>query len=158
MAIVLSYPSGALADRFGRKLVIVPSAILTGLSFLCFLRADVRLVHGSPASPGASPAASAGPRHRPTPPTSRRPGMNAAAMSTFRMLAETGYVLGPMVLGLVADVLRRQRRARLDVGVAGRRRLFAWRRRVAPPGPRARVGPQDREHEQDAKGVLFILS
>ena len=28
MAIVLSYPSGALADRFGRKLVIVPATIL----------------------------------------------------------------------------------------------------------------------------------
>ena len=32
------------------------------------------------------------------------PGMNAAAMSSFRMLAETGYVLGPIVLGLIADV------------------------------------------------------
>jgi MFS family permease len=32
-------------------------------------------------------------------------GMNAAAMSTFRMLADLGYVLGPLVLGIVTDLL-----------------------------------------------------
>jgi MFS transporter, DHA1 family, multidrug resistance protein len=32
-------------------------------------------------------------------------GMNAAAMSTFRMLAALGYVLGPIMLGVVTDVL-----------------------------------------------------
>jgi hypothetical protein len=31
--------------------------------------------------------------------------MNAAAMSTFRMLAALGYVLGPIMLGVVTDVL-----------------------------------------------------
>jgi hypothetical protein len=29
--------------------------------------------------------------------------MNAAAMSTFRMLSDLGYVVGPIVLGLAAD-------------------------------------------------------
>jgi MFS-type transporter involved in bile tolerance (Atg22 family) len=31
-------------------------------------------------------------------------GMNAAAMSTFRMLGDAGYVLGPLALGLVTDL------------------------------------------------------
>jgi MFS family permease len=31
------------------------------------------------------------------------PGMNAAAMSLFRMLGDIGYVAGPIGLGLVAD-------------------------------------------------------
>ena len=31
------------------------------------------------------------------------PGMNAAAMSTYRMLADLGYVLGPIALGLITD-------------------------------------------------------
>jgi len=32
------------------------------------------------------------------------PGMNAAAMSAFRMLSDAGYVLGPLVLGAITDV------------------------------------------------------
>lgn len=31
-------------------------------------------------------------------------GMNAAALSTYRMLADMGYVVGPIALGLVADL------------------------------------------------------
>jgi MFS-type transporter involved in bile tolerance (Atg22 family) len=30
--------------------------------------------------------------------------MNAAAMSTFRMMGDAGYVIGPLLLGLIADV------------------------------------------------------
>src|SRR4029077_4176367 len=33
-----------------------------------------------------------------------RPGMNAAVMSTYRMLSDAGYVIGPLVLGIVSDV------------------------------------------------------
>ena len=103
MSIILSYPSGALTDRFGRKPVIVPAVILTGVSFLLFLLAPsfgwfmAACVAWSIAGGigGAAPSAYAA--------DIAPPGMNAAAMSTFRMLAETGYVLGPIVLGLVAD-------------------------------------------------------
>jgi MFS family permease len=31
-------------------------------------------------------------------------GMNAAAMSTYRMLSDLGYVVGPIALGAVTDV------------------------------------------------------
>jgi hypothetical protein len=30
--------------------------------------------------------------------------MNAAAMSTFRMTSDAGYVIGPLALGLIADL------------------------------------------------------
>lgn len=104
MAVILAYPSGAMADRFGRKLVIVPSTILTGVSFLLFLMAPsflwfmVACAVWSVASGvgGAAPSAYAADI---TP-----PGMNAAAMSTFRMLSETGYIVGPLVLGTIADL------------------------------------------------------
>jgi hypothetical protein len=31
--------------------------------------------------------------------------MNGAAMSTYRMLSDLGYVVGPLVLGVVTDLL-----------------------------------------------------
>ncbi len=31
------------------------------------------------------------------------PGMNAAAMSSFRMVGDIGYVIGPIALGIVVD-------------------------------------------------------
>ncbi len=30
--------------------------------------------------------------------------MNAAAMSTFRMTSDAGYVIGPLALGLIVDL------------------------------------------------------
>jgi multidrug resistance protein len=105
MAVVLSYPSGTLADRFGRKLVIVPATIFTGVSFVSFLLAPsylwflVACAIWAIASGvgGAAPAAYA---------ADMAPvGMNAAAMSSYRMLSETGYIAGPLLLGLAADVL-----------------------------------------------------
>jgi MFS family permease len=32
------------------------------------------------------------------------PGMNAAAMSAYRMLSDVGYVVGPLALGLLTDL------------------------------------------------------
>jgi MFS-type transporter involved in bile tolerance (Atg22 family) len=32
------------------------------------------------------------------------PGMNAAAMSTYRMTTDAGYIIGPLGLGLFADI------------------------------------------------------
>ncbi len=102
-SVVLAYPAGVLVDRIGRKAVIVPSCILSGVSFVFFAAApsfawylvacaiwSVALGISSGA-PGAY-AADMVP-----------PGMNAAAMSTYRMLADAGYVVGPLLLGFIAD-------------------------------------------------------
>jgi MFS-type transporter involved in bile tolerance (Atg22 family) len=45
---------------------------------------------------GAAPAAYAG--------DTAPKGMNAAALSTYRMTGDAGYVLGPFVMGLLVDV------------------------------------------------------
>jgi MFS family permease len=103
MGIALAYPSGAAVDRFGRKTVIVPATALTGVALVLFALAPSyrwflaacavwSVASGiSSDAPGAYAADSA------------PPGMNAAAMSTYRMLADFGYVVGPLLLGLVAD-------------------------------------------------------
>jgi MFS family permease len=102
--LVATYPAGWLADRFGRKAVIVPATVMTGVSMLlfCFAPSYAWFVAGciawgvASAVGGAAPAAYAA--------DSAPPGMNAAAMSTFRMTGDAGYVIGPLALGLLADI------------------------------------------------------
>jgi len=98
-----AYPAGWLTDRFGRKAVIVPATLLTGSSMLLFCVAPsyawfaaACILWGVASSVGgAAPAAYAA--------DSAPPGMNAAAMSTFRMTGDAGYVIGPLALGFIVD-------------------------------------------------------
>ena len=102
--VLAAYPAGWLADRFGRKVVIVPATIMTGASMVLFCVAPTYgwfivacIVWGVASSVGgAAPATYAA--------DSAPPGMNATAMSTFRMTADAGYVIGPLALGIIADV------------------------------------------------------
>ena len=104
LGLITSYPAGALADRYGRKPIIVPATLLTAASLVAFCVAPDYLwfvvacvVWGvAIAISGAAPAAYAA--------DSAPPGMNAAAMSSYRMLSDVGYVIGPIGLGLLADL------------------------------------------------------
>lgn len=99
----LAYPSGWLVDRFGRKIVIVPATIISGVAMLVFSFAPsyAWFIFGcfawscSSGIGGAAPAAYAA--------DMAPPGMNAVAMSAYRMLADFGYVAGPLLIGLAAD-------------------------------------------------------
>jgi MFS family permease len=105
VGLVVIYPSGVLVDRYGRKSVIVPATFMAGISLVLFLLAPsyawflAGCVAWSLASGvgGAAPAAYAA--------DVAPPGMNAAAMSGFRMLADLGYVVGPIALGLATDLV-----------------------------------------------------
>jgi len=102
--LVAAYPLGWITDRFGRKAVIVPATLISGASMLLYCFAPsyawfmvASIVWGVAISAlGTAPAAYAA--------DSAPPGMNAAAMSTFRMIADAGYVAGPLLLGLVVDL------------------------------------------------------
>jgi MFS family permease len=104
VGLALAYPAGVLVDRYGRKIVIVPATIMSGASLLLFLFAStyawflVACAAWSVAMgiSGAAPAAYAA--------DTAPGGMNAAALSTYRMLADLGYVVGPIALGLAADL------------------------------------------------------
>lgn len=104
VGLALAYPAGVLVDRFGRKVVIVPSTIVSGISLVLFLVAPsyawflAGCVAWSVAVgvSGAAPAAYAA--------DVAPAGMNAAAMSAYRMLSDLGYVVGPIALGAITDV------------------------------------------------------
>jgi predicted MFS family arabinose efflux permease len=101
--ILSAYPAGMVSDRFGRKAVIVPATLTAGAAFLLFGLVGsftgfiVAAVLWSIASSAGSsaPAAYAA--------DSAPAGMNATAMSMFRMVSDAGYVIGPIVLGFLAD-------------------------------------------------------
>jgi len=105
VGLAFTYPSGVLVDRYGRKVVIVPATLMSGVALTMFLAAPsyawflAACVVWSMASgvSGAAPAAYAA--------DVAPAGMNAAAMSAYRMLSDLGYVLGPLALGAVTDLL-----------------------------------------------------
>jgi MFS family permease len=102
--LLATYPSGMIADRFGRKPLIVTAALITALSFFGFWFASSGLEFGvacvvwgiAAAVTGAAPAAYAA--------DNAPPGMNATAMSMYRALSDVGYVVGPIGLGVLSDL------------------------------------------------------
>jgi len=105
VGLALAYPSGMMVDRYGRKTVIVPATVMSGVSLTIFLFAPTyawflagcvawSVAAGVGGAAPASYAADVAP-----------PGMNAAAMSTYRMLSDVGYFLGPVALGLATDLV-----------------------------------------------------
>ena len=102
--LVTLYPSGAWADRFGRKLVIVPSALVTAGTLALFavtgelwlfLVAAVLQGIGSGLA-GPAPAAYAAD----VMPAQAR----GLGMGLYRTYADAGFVIGPPLLGWIADV------------------------------------------------------
>ncbi len=103
MNMIVLYPTGALSDRFGRKLAIVPSVLLMALAFFQMSRASsfsgllagaVLLGIGSGVG-GPAPAAymaDLGP-----------PARMGAAMGLYRAIGDLGFFVGPIAMGWVAD-------------------------------------------------------
>lgn len=104
VGVILAYPSGVLIDRFGRKGVIALSTVFAGAamvlfavsdSFLAFLLSSFIWGVGSGVS-GAAPAAYAA--------DLAPKAMMAPALSMYRTIADLGYVVGPLLLGVVSDL------------------------------------------------------
>ena len=108
VGLVLVYPSGALVDRYGRKAVIVPSAFLSAGAMVLFILAGsygsflVASFFWAAASgvSGAAPAAYAA--------DLAPPDQVGAAMGLYRTIADLGYVVGPLLLGLLSDLISPQ--------------------------------------------------
>jgi predicted MFS family arabinose efflux permease len=124
----LAYPAGVLVDRYGRKTVIVPATLLASASLLLFLLAPsyawfLAAALGWSIAQGVGGAAPTAYAADVAPPR-----MNAAAMSLYRTLADSGYVVGPIVLGLITDGFGVEAALVTGAGLlAGVGLLFAWR-------------------------------
>ena len=94
--------AGVLVDRYGRKPVIVPSCLLSACAFAGFAYAlDYptfvlsAVLWGVGSALGGSAAAYAADQ--------APPGGTGVTMGIYRMLSDAGYVLGPALLGVVAE-------------------------------------------------------
>jgi predicted MFS family arabinose efflux permease len=104
VGLVLVYPSGMIVDRFGRKRVIVPSMLLAGLAMLFYLRVDsiATFLIGSVIWSCATGVAGAAPTAYAADVAPR--GMTATTMSWYRSISDSGYVMGPLLLGVISDL------------------------------------------------------
>jgi MFS family permease len=97
-------PAGTMIDRLGRKAVIVPSALVTGVALILFaLSGDVWLfvaaavIHGlGTGIVGPAPAAYAA--------DIAPPGQRGVTMGLYRTFGDAGFVVGPVLLGALADL------------------------------------------------------
>ena len=94
--------AGVLVDRYGRKPVIVPSCLLLAAAFVGFAYAPhyaafalSAILWGVGTALGGATAAYAADQ--------APPGGNGVTMGIYRMLSDAGYVIGPLLLGLVAE-------------------------------------------------------
>jgi MFS family permease len=109
--------SGVLVDRYGRKAVIVPSTVIAGVAFLAFAGADTYLLFILGALlwglgggiGGAAPAAYAA--------DLAPPGANGVTMGIYRTVADAGYVVGPALLGVIADTAGSSAALQLTAGL-----------------------------------------
>jgi MFS family permease len=97
-------PTGTLIDKIGRKAVIVPSALVTGVALVLFAVSGnvwifilAGVIHGiGTGIVGPAPAAYAA--------DIAPPGMRGITMGLFRTFGDAGFVIGPVLLGALADL------------------------------------------------------
>jgi DHA1 family multidrug resistance protein-like MFS transporter len=97
-------PAGTMIDKLGRKAVIVPSALLTGAALVLFaVSGDVwvfvlaGVLHGfGTGIVGPAPAAYAA--------DIAPADMRGVTMSLYRTFGDAGFVIGPVLLGWLADL------------------------------------------------------
>ena len=101
--LLLVVPAGSLTDRLGRKAVVLPGAVLSllglgmfalGHSVWTFYAGGVILGIGTGVI-GPAPAAYAG--------DLAPPGKTGITMALYRTFGDLGFVVGPILLGLLAD-------------------------------------------------------
>jgi MFS transporter, DHA1 family, multidrug resistance protein len=98
-----SYPGGWLIDRFGRKAVIAPATVLSGISMLLFCFAPDYLWFSAAAIIWSVATSIGGSAPQVYAADIAPPGMNAVTISVYRMMGDVGYVAGPLALGVISD-------------------------------------------------------
>jgi len=140
--VAVDLPAGSLSERLGRKVTIVPSVLLVSLTILLFtLSRDYTAFLGTAVLlglatgiAGASPAAYVA--------DLAPAGYRGGTIGLYRTFGDVGFVIGPILLGWVADLSSYATALRLNAAllfVSGllfllfARETVGGRRRAAEP-------------------------
>ena len=97
------FPAGWLADRFGRKPVMVPGILLAGIGLLLFaLAGNVTMMFIAAIIMGIGTGV-AGPAPAAYIADLAPPGQTSLAMGLYRTFGDLGFVIGPIALGFIAE-------------------------------------------------------
>ncbi len=97
------FPAGWLADRFGRKPVMVPGILLAGAGLLMFtLAGDVTMMFLAAIVMGVGTGV-AGPAPAAYIADLAPPGQTSLAMGLYRTFGDLGFIIGPIALGFIAE-------------------------------------------------------
>jgi MFS family permease len=142
VGLLLTYPSGALVDRFGRKAVIVPSMICSALAMLTYAAAGSFGAFLFSSACWSAASGISGPAPAAYAADIAPKGFTAATMSMYRALSDSGYVVGPLVLGAIADTASPDAALLFTSGMLLASGLtFAFRSRETLPGRAPPVQP-----------------
>ena len=95
--------SGKLSDRFGRKPVIAPATIVAGLSLALFAWSPTYLVFLASAALWGFGSGLGGPAPAAYVTDLSPVAVRGRVFGFFRSVADAGYVVGPLLLGFLAD-------------------------------------------------------
>jgi MFS family permease len=96
------YHAGALADRLGRKRVIVPASLVCGLAMVLFALGESYAVYVLAACVWGLGSGIAGPAPAAYVADIAPPELRGRAFGLYRSVADSGYIVGPIVLGWMA--------------------------------------------------------
>ncbi len=97
------FPAGWLADKFGRKPVMVPGILLAGVGLLLFTFAtNVPMMFLAAIVMGIGTGV-AGPAPAAYIADLAPPGQTSLAMGLYRTFGDLGFIIGPIALGFIAE-------------------------------------------------------
>lgn len=97
------FPAGWLADRFGRKQVMVPGIFLAGIGlFLFTIAGSVPMMFFAAIIMGIGTGV-AGPAPAAYIADLAPPGQTSLAMGLYRTFGDLGFIIGPIALGFIAE-------------------------------------------------------
>jgi DHA1 family multidrug resistance protein-like MFS transporter len=139
---IIIYPAGALADRFGRKPLIVPAGILVGIGFFAFPFASsvalfvltFMLVHAAIGFGGQAPSAYLG--------DVSPPALRGLSFGVYRTFGDSAGVLGPLIATGLADAVSFHAAFWFGAGLWTVTVLVFARFAQETAGPRARAVPR----------------